>query len=50
LRCELAAVGYHQTAFYDLQEGTYLAVFVPPSPGSGPVSPSAIRPCIQRPG
>jgi SAM-dependent methyltransferase len=50
LRCELAAVGYHQTAFYDLQEGTYLAVFVPPSPGSGPVSPSAIRPCTQRPG
>jgi len=45
LRCELAAVGYHQTAFYDLQESTYLAVFVPPSPGSGPASPAAIRPC-----
>src|SRR6516225_2384611 len=45
LRCELAAVGYRQTAFYDLQEGTYLAVFVPPSPGSGAASPAAIRPC-----
>ena len=50
LRCELAAVGYRQTAFYDLQEGTYLAVFVPPSEGSGPASPSAIPPCTQRPG
>jgi SAM-dependent methyltransferase len=47
LRCELAAVGYQQTAFYDLQERTYLAVFVPPSPGSGPASPAAIRPCTQ---
>jgi SAM-dependent methyltransferase len=45
LRCELAAVGYRQTGFYDLQEGTYLAVFAPPSPGSGPASPAAIRPC-----
>jgi SAM-dependent methyltransferase len=45
LRCELAAVGFRQTAFYDLQESTYLAVFVPPSPGSGPSSPAAIRPC-----
>jgi SAM-dependent methyltransferase len=45
LRCELAAVGYRQIAFYDLQEGTYLAVFAPPSPGSGPASPAAIRPC-----
>ena len=45
LRCELAAVGYRQTAFYDLQESTYLAVFVPPSPGSGPATPAAIRPC-----
>jgi SAM-dependent methyltransferase len=45
LRCELAAVGYRQTAFYDLQESTYLAVFAPPSPGSGPTSPAAIRPC-----
>jgi SAM-dependent methyltransferase len=46
LRCELAAVGYRQTAFYDLQESTYLAVFVPPSPGSGPATPGAIRPCV----
>jgi SAM-dependent methyltransferase len=46
LRCELAAVGYRQTAFYDLQEGTYLAVFVLPNPPAGPTSPSAIRPCI----
>jgi SAM-dependent methyltransferase len=45
LRCELAAVGYRQTAFYDLQESTYLAVFAPPSPGSGPATPSAIQPC-----
>jgi SAM-dependent methyltransferase len=45
LRCEFAAVGYRQTAFYDLQEGTYLAAFAPLSPGSGPASPSAIRPC-----
>ena len=45
LRCELAAVGYRQTAFYDLQESTYLAVFAPPSPGSAPASPAAIRPC-----
>ena len=45
LRCELAAVGYPETGFYDLQEGTYLAIFAPPSPGSGPPTPSAIRPC-----
>jgi SAM-dependent methyltransferase len=50
LRCELAAVGYQETAFYDLQESTYLAVFTPPSPGSGPATPSAIQPCaIDRP-
>ena len=42
LRCELAAVGYRQTAFYDLQENTYLAVF---EPAAGPASPDAIRPC-----
>jgi SAM-dependent methyltransferase len=47
LRCELAAVGYRQTAIYDLQESTYLAVYIPPSPGSGPASPAAIRPCTQ---
>jgi SAM-dependent methyltransferase len=45
LRCELAAVGYHETAFYDLQENTYLAVFALPNPPAGPASPSAIRPC-----
>ena len=45
LRCELAAVGYRQTAFYDLQESTYLAVFALPSPPAGPTSPAAIRPC-----
>jgi len=45
LRCELAAVGYRQTAFYDLQENTYLAVFVPTSPPDRPASPDAIRPC-----
>ena len=49
LRCELAAVGFRQTAFYDLQESTYLAVFVPPSPGSGPSSPAAIQPCSSPP-
>jgi SAM-dependent methyltransferase len=47
LRCELAAVGYRQTAFYDLQESTYLAVFAPPAAGSGPASPAAIQPCPQ---
>ena len=45
LRCELAAVGYRQTAFYDLQENTYLAVF---EPAAGPASPAAIRPCSAR--
>jgi SAM-dependent methyltransferase len=47
LRCELAAVGYRQTGFYDLQESTYLAVFAPPAAGSNPVTPAAIRPCTQ---
>jgi hypothetical protein len=46
LRCELAAVGYHQTAFYDLQENTYLAVFMPPSPPDSLMLPSAIKPCL----
>ncbi len=46
LRCELAAVGYRQTALYDLQEHSYLAVFVPPSRRDGPAAPSAIQPCI----
>ena len=45
LRCELSAVGYLQTAFYDLQENTYLAVF---EPAAGPASPDAIRPCSAR--
>jgi hypothetical protein len=47
LRCELAAVGYRQTAFYDLQENTYLAVF---EPAAAPASPTAIRPCSVRRG
>ena len=46
LRCEFAAVGYRQTAFYDLQDNTYLAVFRQPSPPDGPASPSAIKPCL----
>ncbi len=46
LRCELNAVGYRERAFYDLQEGTYLAVYALPNPPVGPVSPSAIRPCV----
>jgi SAM-dependent methyltransferase len=46
LRCELAAVGYRQTAFWDLYAKTYLAVFTPPGPGEGPASPSAIKPCL----
>lgn len=45
LRCELAAVGYRQTAFYDLQENTYLAVF---EPAAAPASPAAIPPCSAR--
>ena len=54
LRCEFAAVGYRETAFYDLQESTYLAVFVLPPPltaqprraRSGPVRPVATDPCL----
>ena len=42
LRASLAAVGYRQTLFYDLQENTYLAVF---EPAAAPASPAAIRPC-----
>jgi predicted methyltransferase len=45
LRCELAAVGYRRTGFYDLQESTYLAVFEPGRPAERPASPDAIRPC-----
>jgi SAM-dependent methyltransferase len=47
LRCELAAVGFRQTSFHDLQERTYLAVFVPAAPGSRPAWPAAIRPCTE---
>jgi ubiquinone/menaquinone biosynthesis C-methylase UbiE len=42
LKCELAAVGYRRTAFYDLQVNTYLAVF---TPVDRPPSPEAIHPC-----
>jgi ubiquinone/menaquinone biosynthesis C-methylase UbiE len=45
LRCELAAVGYREMTFHDLQENTYLAVFALPNPPDGPSSPGAIRPC-----
>jgi SAM-dependent methyltransferase len=48
LRCELAAVGYRQIAFYELQERSYLAVFVPLDPRDGPASPGAIRTCDRR--
>src|SRR5439155_10418122 len=44
LRCEMAAVGYRQTAFYDLQERSYFAVFVPLEPQEVPASPAAIHP------
>jgi SAM-dependent methyltransferase len=46
LRCELAAVGYRQTAFYDLQENTYLAVFEPANAPDRSLSPATIRPCV----
>jgi SAM-dependent methyltransferase len=46
LRCELAAVGFRETAFYDLQDNTYLAVFIPLGPRDTPASPSAIKPCL----
>jgi SAM-dependent methyltransferase len=45
LNCEFAAVGYRQTALYELQEGTYLAVFEFADPRLAPASPRAIRPC-----
>jgi predicted methyltransferase len=45
LRCEMTAVGYRQTAFYELQENTYLAVFEPAKPVYQPASPDVIRPC-----
>jgi SAM-dependent methyltransferase len=45
LRCEFAAIGYRPTAFYELQENTYLAVFEVADPRLTPALPSAIRPC-----
>ena len=43
LRCELAAVGYRETAFRELEGGVgYLAVFAPPAE---PPAPESVRPC-----
>jgi SAM-dependent methyltransferase len=43
LRCELAAVGYHEAGFHQLGGGVgYLAIFKPPMQAP---SPSAIMPC-----
>lgn len=42
LRCEMAAVGFRETAFHDLGESGYLAVFEPAGP---PPAPGAIKPC-----
>lgn len=42
-------VGYLQTRFHDLQAGTHLVVFAPPSPGSDPALPAAIWPCVPPP-
>jgi SAM-dependent methyltransferase len=39
LRCEMAAVGYRQTAFYNLEENTYLAVFEPAAAGRAGCDP-----------
>ena len=44
LRCELAAVGYRETGFHPLPDGTYLAVFEAPTPEARP-KPDTIRPC-----
>ncbi|MCJ2024633.1 class I SAM-dependent methyltransferase [Methylobacterium sp. J-067] len=44
LRCELAAVGYRETGFHPMPDGTYLAVFEAPAPEARP-KPDAIRPC-----
>ena len=44
LRCELTAAGYRETAFQELKDGAYLAVFVAPPPDQRP-KPEAIRPC-----
>ena len=44
LRCELAAVGYKETAFQPLTGDIgYLAVFEPPAE---PPAPGAVRPCV----
>ncbi|MGC5778944.1 class I SAM-dependent methyltransferase [Methylobacterium sp. NFXW15] len=44
LRCELAAVGYRETGFHPMPDGTYLAVFEAPTPEARP-KPDTIRPC-----
>jgi SAM-dependent methyltransferase len=45
LRCELAAVGYHEVSFQQLKGDIgYLAVFEPPSPDRRP-EPQDIQPC-----
>ncbi|MFC6788798.1 class I SAM-dependent methyltransferase [Methylobacterium komagatae] len=44
LRCELAAVGYRETGFHTMPDGTYLAVFEAPAPEARP-KPDTIRPC-----
>lgn len=50
LRCELAAVGYHATATYQLAgDGGYLAVFSPPD-AAARKSPKDIVPCEYRAG
>jgi SAM-dependent methyltransferase len=50
LRCELAAVGYHATATYQLAgDGGYLAVFSPPD-AAARKSPKDIIPCEYRGG
>ncbi|WMT71203.1 methyltransferase domain-containing protein [Bradyrhizobium sp. Ash2021] len=50
LRCELAAVGYHATATYQLAgDGGYLAVFSPPD-AAARKSPKDIIPCQYRAG
>jgi SAM-dependent methyltransferase len=50
LRCELAAVGYHEIAAYQLAgDGGYLAVFSPPEP-AGRKSPRHIIACADRAG
>lgn len=44
LRCELAAVGYRETGFHPMPDGTYLAVFEALAPEARP-KPDRIRPC-----